>query len=206
MPDRVPLPKLFGVWLKIGCTSFGGGAVTQYLIQEHFIYKNRWIGAEEYAEIVAMGQIAPGINILSYTILIGRRLGGAAGVAVSLAGLIAPSATITVCMTAFYRYFSALPRVQSALRCAFAAIFGVSLVTNWRNLAPILKASRARGGAAFAVALAILAGSALAYALLSPAALVLYGAGALCGAVAYVAADRRPRGDGEAGGGSGGRG
>lgn len=183
------------VWLKIGCTSFGGGAVTQYLIQEHFIYKNHWIGAQEYAEIIAMSQIAPGINILSYTILIGKRLGGGRGVAVSLAGLIAPSAAITVCMTAFYRYFSSLPRVQSALRCAFAAIFGISLITNWRNLVPILKTSQGKGPWTFAVALAILAGSALAYAFLSPAVLILYAAGALCGAFAYFVADRATRDD-----------
>jgi chromate transporter len=59
MNDTVSIRGLFLAWLKIGCMSFGGGAVTQYLIQENFIYKRRWISPEEYSRIIAMSQIAP---------------------------------------------------------------------------------------------------------------------------------------------------
>jgi chromate transporter len=192
MNDTVTIRGLFLVWLKIGCMSFGGGAVTQYLIQENFIYKHHWISPEEYSRIIAMSQIAPGINIIATTILIGKRLGGASGIAASLLGLIAPSAIITAGMTAIYVGLSSSPRVQAALRYAFAAIFGISLVTNWRNVAPILSQNRSRGSATLAISLAIMVGSALVYALLSPAVVILYAAGGLSGAFAYRRAAKNP--------------
>ena len=67
---------LFLGWLRIGLTSFGGGATTMYLIQEEFIYRKGWLTTDEYATIVGVSQIAPGINIFSITILIGRRMAG----------------------------------------------------------------------------------------------------------------------------------
>ncbi|GMB00080.1 chromate transporter [Pelosinus sp. IPA-1] len=94
--DSLTINGLLFAWLRIGFTSFGGGAITQYLIQESFIYKHKWITAEEYANIIAMCQIAPGINIIAYTILIGKRLAGWVGIVVSLIGLILPSAAITI--------------------------------------------------------------------------------------------------------------
>lgn len=190
MEDAVSIRSLFGVWLKIGCTSFGGGAVTQYLIQETFIYKHHWIGAEEYSRIIAMSQIAPGINIFATTILIGKRLGGGIGIFVSLMGLILPSSIITVGMTAAYVSLSSLSRVQAALRYAFAAVFGLSLVTNWRNVAPILARNRSQGRAILAASIAVMIGTALVYALLSPAVVILYVAGSLCSALVYRRAAR----------------
>jgi chromate transporter len=177
--------RLFFVWAKIGFTSFGGGAVSQYLIQESFIYKRKWLGAEEYANIIAMSQIAPGINLIANAILIGKRLAGWLGILVSLVGFVLPSAAITVGISAIYAKFSSLPRVQSALATAFAAIFGISLATNWRNAGPIFASNRKRGPAALAFALAIMIGSALVYAAFSPTVLVLYLVGGLCGAFAY---------------------
>ncbi len=179
------IKRLFLTWVKIGFTSFGGGAVTQYLIQESFIYKHKWISAEEYANIIAMSQIAPGINLIANAILIGKRLAGGLGILVSLVGFILPSAAITVGISAVYAGISALPRVQAALRTAFAAIFGISLATNWRNAGPIFANNRKRGPAALGVALGIMIGSALIYAAFSPAVILLYLIGGLCGALAY---------------------
>jgi chromate transporter len=171
--------------------SFGGGAVTQYLIQETFIYKHHWIGEEDYSRFIAMSQIAPGINIFATTILIGKRLGGASGIFVSLMGLVLPSAVITVGMTAIYVSLSSLSRVQAALRYAFAAVFGLSLVTNWRNVAPILARNRSQGSATLAASIAVMIGTALVYALLSPAVVILYVAGSLSSALFYRRAAKK---------------
>jgi chromate transporter len=58
--SSLTIKRLFIVWLKIGFTSFGGGAITQYLIQENFIYKRKWITTEEYANIIGMCQVKIG--------------------------------------------------------------------------------------------------------------------------------------------------
>lgn len=176
---------LFLAWLRIGLTSFGGGTVTQYLIQESFIYKRQWITGEEYAKIMAMSQIVPGINIIAYTILIGKRLGGWTGIGVSLLGLILPSAAITVGISSIYASFSEVPKVQASLRTVFAAIFGIAIATSWRNVQPIITNNRNRGVLAMGVTLVILIGSALVYVCFNPPVFLLYLFGGLCGALAY---------------------
>ena len=183
--DSITINRLFLAWLRIGFTSFGGGAITQYLIQESFIYKHKWITAEEYANIIAMCQIAPGINIIAYTILIGKRLAGSLGIFVSLMGLILPSAAITIGISAIYTSISDVSRVQSSLRSVFAAIFGIALATNWRNARPIFVSNRKRGSLAFLATLGIMIGSAIIYIYLNPPVVVLYLLGGICGALIY---------------------
>lgn len=184
-PDAFTITKLFLTWLKIGFTSFGGGATTQYLIQEEFIYKNKWITDEEYADIIGMCQITPGMNIIAYTILIGRKLAGGIGIFVSLVGLILPSAAITIALTMIYTSISKLSKVHSALHAVFAAIFGIALATNWRNVQPIIIKNYKRGRIIFGVTIAIMIGSGIIYIFLNPSVILLYILGGLCGAAAY---------------------
>ena len=132
-----------------------------------------------------MGQIKPGMNIIATTILIGKKLGGGMGIVVSLAGLILPSAGITIAMAAIYTNLSIFSRAQGALRAVFAAIFGIALVTNWRNVRPILISNHKRGPLALSIALAIMFGSAIIYVAFNPPVLVLYFLGGLCGALTY---------------------
>jgi chromate transporter len=194
-PDSFTIKRLFFTWLRIGFTSFGGGAITQYLIQENFIYKHKWITDEEYANIIGMCQITPGINIIAYTILIGQRLAGWTGIFVSLMGLILPSASVTIGITAIYASLSEVPRVQASLRSLFAAIFGIALATNWRNARPILASNRKRGSLAFLVTLGIMIGSSMMYVLLNPPVVVLYLLGGLCGALIYWYAAKQEQED-----------
>ncbi|MCE5286777.1 MAG: chromate transporter [Pelosinus sp.] len=179
------LGALLRVWLIIGATSFGGGAMTQYLIQDHFIYRRSWITEEEYAHFWAMCQIAPGINLLAVTILIGNHLAGRMGVAISLLGLVLPSAVITIAISAAYSSISQYPRVQSALRTVFAAIFGISLATNWRMVRPILLANYKHGWQRFAFTLGLFTGSAVFYMVCKPPVAILYILGGLFGAAVY---------------------
>jgi len=189
--EDLTILKLFLTWLKIGFTSFGGGAITQYLIQENFIYKHKWITAESYANIIGMCQITPGINIIAYTILIGKQLAGWPGILVSVLGLILPSAAITVGISAIYVSLSQFHRVQSALHTVFAAIFGISLATNWRNIRPILQNNRQQGRFVFSVSLVILIGSGLIYVFFNPSVIVLYLLGGLSGSFIYWYAARK---------------
>jgi chromate transporter len=182
---RPPLGALFLTWLHIGATSFGGGAVVQYLIQEHFIHKRQWLTAEDYARILAMCQITPGLTIIAITITIGKRLGGWLGMWLSLAGLVLPSALITVGMTALFASVRELPPVQASLRAIFAAIFGISLATTWRNVQHILVTNRNHGRLSLAVVLAIVSGGGLLYLWLKPPVIVLYVLGGMCGAWLY---------------------
>lgn len=69
------LLQLFLIWFQIGSISFGGGAATQLLIQQHFVQRRHWLTPEDFAQDWAIVQFSPGINLIAMTVLIGRRLG-----------------------------------------------------------------------------------------------------------------------------------
>ncbi|WP_144034022.1 hypothetical protein [Sporomusa silvacetica] len=88
-------------------------------------------------------------------------------------------------LSAAYASISQYPRVQSALRTVFAAIFGTSLATNWRMVRPILLANYKHGRWRFSFTLGLLAGSAAFYMVCKPPVAILYILGGLLGAAVY---------------------
>src|SRR5579862_8920140 len=96
------LIRLGRIWTGIGLQSFGGGASTQLLIRRAFVERHPWLGADELSHYWNLCQFAPGINLIALTILIGRKLGGAWGIAISLAGMLLPSAALTCFLTVGY--------------------------------------------------------------------------------------------------------
>src|SRR3982751_4034895 len=111
----LPLPSAWRqlrIWLNIGIQSFGGGAATLYLIRREVVERRGWLSDAEYTRYWGICQIAPGINILGLVILIGWQVSGAAGVALALAGLLLPSAAITIVLTAMYSHIEQVALVQ----------------------------------------------------------------------------------------------
>src|SRR5215213_2770431 len=180
----VPSPpsawRLLRIWLNIGMQSFGGGAATLYLIRREAVERRGWLSDEEYARYWGICQIAPGINILGLVILIGWQLSGAVGAALALAGLLLPSAAITILLTALYSRIEHVPLVQAALRGVLPATVGLGLLLAVGMLRPLMSASQKEGRISLAVALALLVGSMLVVALTStPVVAVLWGTGGL---------------------------
>lgn len=185
------LTDLARTWLRIGCTSFGGGSVVQRMIYDTFISKQRWITPEDYTRIFAMCELTPGITLFAICILTGYRLKGLPGSAVSLLSFVVPSATVTILMTALYVNVREHPAVQAALKGIFAAVFGVGLAMDWRIGRPILAAARKNSRFTFAAYLTILLASLVIYALFKPPVAALYIAGAALGALTMWLATRQ---------------
>src|SRR5258708_841508 len=115
------------IWLNIGLQSFGGGAATLYLIRREAVERRGWLSDQEYARYWGICQIAPGINILGLVILIGWQLSGAVGAALALAGLLLPSAAITILLTAMYSRIEQGPLAQAALHGVVPPTGGLGL-------------------------------------------------------------------------------
>lgn len=191
----VPGPGgLFRVWLWIGFQSFGGGAATLALIRRAAVEEHAWVSDAEFARLWALSQIAPGINLFSLTILLGRRLGGIGGIVVSLAGLMLPSVSITLLLTAVYASLRGLAFTQSALRGVVPATIGVGVLTPILIARPLLHAAHAEGRTPLCFSVALLLGSGLCAAAGTAAiVVVLLGAGALGAVFQVYRASTAPR-------------
>ena len=188
-----PLAEFVRAWAGVGVQSFGGGSTTLYLMRREMVERRGWVSDEEFTRYWGIVQIAPGINLIGQTVLIGWRVAGAPGVALALAGLLLPSVAITVLLTAGYATVRELPAVGEALRGVVPATVGLGLLLMVQMARPPLAASRAEGRASLALSVAVLLGSALAAWLTrAPVVAVLWGAGALY-ALAHWRMARRGR-------------
>lgn len=153
--------RLLLLWAGIGFQSFGGGASTQFLIQEQFTVRHTWLTQEELLHYLSLCTLTPGINIIALTILIGRKLAGTRGIIASLAGLLLPSAAITCLLAALVTRFEDHPAVPAALRGVVPATAGAMLLVGVNYLRPLARTARRDGPGAIAASVAILAAAAL---------------------------------------------
>ncbi len=189
-PNRAPVPppplwSLLWAWCSIGAQSFGGGSSTLFLIRRVIVERHEWVSDDEVTHAWAICQIPPGINLLALTTLLGWRLAGVGGIIVSLGGLLLPSVTITIAVTALYRSVQQLSLVQAALRGIVPATIGLGMVMSWQLARPLLATSRGENWQSVTLSLVLLLSGGLVVSVWDiPIVVVLAGAG-VCGALGY---------------------
>jgi chromate transporter len=137
--------KLFVIWCRLSLLSFGGGVATLGLIRQEIVDRRRWFSEEEFLRDWSLCQLAPGINLIAITILIGKRVGGGFGAAASLIGLLLPSGAATIAITAAYAHFANSPFVVAARSGIVPAVAGVGLATAVSMLIPIVRRHQSDG-------------------------------------------------------------
>ena len=189
MAHQDPRPsawQLFCIWASIGLQSFGGGASTTFLIQYEFIDKHGWLTMEEFVRYWNLCVFTPGINLVALTVLLGRKLGGAWGVAVSLAGMLLPSATITCLLAAGFRMIQNIPAVQASLRGIIPATAGIMLLVGLRFAQPLMKVALKEGVVRLVVSAIMILACAIAIIILKLPVIVVLPGAALLGTVFFT--------------------
>ncbi|HVB72927.1 MAG TPA: chromate transporter [Ktedonobacteraceae bacterium] len=177
--------QLFRIWASIGLQSFGGGASTTFLIQRAFIEKHKWLTMQEFAQLWNLCILTPGINLVALTVLIGRKLGGAWGVAISLAGMLLPSALITCLLTAGFISIENLPAVQAILRGVIPATGGIMLLVGLNFAQPLIRKGYKEGVPYLLGSAVIVIACALAIILLKLSVILVILGAALLGALFF---------------------
>lgn len=153
---------LLRIWVAIGLQSFGGGASTQLLIRREFVERRPWVGADEFSRFWNLCLFTPGINLVSLTILIGRKLGGTRGIAVSLAGLLLPSAAVTCLLATGYEAVQHSPVIHAVLRGIIPATAGIMAVVAFNFAYPLIQSARKEGRYSLGLSSAVMIASTLA--------------------------------------------
>ncbi|HEY6540724.1 MAG TPA: chromate transporter [Ktedonobacteraceae bacterium] len=181
--------QLFRIWASIGLQSFGGGASTTFLIQRTFIDRHKWLTIEEFAYFWNLCVLTPGINLIAVTVLIGRKLGGVGGIAVSLAGLLLPSALITCLLTVGFKSVEHIPAVQAILRGVVPATGGIMLLVGLNFALPLARRGYKEGIFYLLISGALIIAFALAVILLKLSVIVVIFSAIVLGALIF---GRRP--------------
>lgn len=122
---RVALGKIFGVFFRIGLTSFGGGLVAY--LKDEIVDHQKWVSDDEFLAALEIGQTLPGLNSTNVAIIVGRKLAGPWGSVAAAAGLILPGAFLLAIIGVLYIRFQHNPDVRAALAGVTAAAVGLLL-------------------------------------------------------------------------------
>lgn len=82
---------VFGIFLRLGLTSFGGPIAHLAYFRTAFVTQRKWLSEAEYADLVALCQFLPGPTSSQVGFAIGRRRAGLAGALAAFIGFTAPS-------------------------------------------------------------------------------------------------------------------
>lgn len=87
---------IFLVFLRLGCTSFGGPIAHLGYFREEFVSRRKWLDDETYADIVALAQFVPGPASSQTGFALGLMHGGLAGALAAFLGFTLPSALLMI--------------------------------------------------------------------------------------------------------------
>lgn len=86
--------QLYFIFLRLGCTSFGGPIAHLGYFHQEFVIKRRWFTEPHYADMVALCQFLPGPASSQIGMMIGLQRGGYLGALVAWVGFTLPSALL----------------------------------------------------------------------------------------------------------------
>ena len=101
MNDLLELAKLYG---QLSVLAVGGVQSVIPEMQRQVVTVHHWMPAEEFATLFALGQAAPGPNLLVAT-LVGARVAGLPGAAVATISMLVPSSLLILAVASAWHRF-----------------------------------------------------------------------------------------------------
>jgi len=122
-PARVSLRSIFGTFLVIGATSFGGGMVAY--LREMLVARRHWLDDKAFITALEIGQTLPGLNSTNISIIVGDSLRGVPGAVAAFLGIILPGTLVLLTVGVLYGLQSESPAFTAVLDGAGAAAVGL---------------------------------------------------------------------------------
>ncbi len=129
--------ELFRAFNALALQGFGG---VLPVAQRVLVEQRQWLSREQFVEVLSLGQVLPGPNIVNMALMIGDRFFGLRGAAAALLGLLCAPLLIVLLLAALYGQLAGVPAVAGALRGMGAVSAGLIIATALKVM-PTLKAS-----------------------------------------------------------------
>ena len=121
------------------------------LIEKYVVERNRWLSKEEFVDLLAVAQSAPGVFAVNMSIFIGYKLRKLRGAVAAALGCVAPSVIIILLIAVFFNGFrenEVVNNVFKGLRPAVVALIAAPVFSlaksariGWTNVwIPLLSA------------------------------------------------------------------
>lgn len=128
--------QLFGVFFRIGIGTIGGGYAMVPMMEHEVVERHQWLSKEEFLDILAVAQTAPGVFAVNMSSHIGHKLGGVRSAIVATIGNVLPSYLLILLVAMFFRVFKDNLWVEYAfkgIRPVVVALIAVPVFTMARS-------------------------------------------------------------------------
>lgn len=128
---------LFLAFSRLSLMGFGG---VLPIAQRELVERLGWLTVEEFAELLSIGQVLPGPNVVNLSLMVGDRYFGLRGALAALAGMLLMPLVLVLMAAALYQQFAAHPAVAGAVRGMGAVSAGLVMAIALKLL-PALRRS-----------------------------------------------------------------
>jgi chromate transporter len=149
-PSLASLGLLF---LRIGCTSFGGYMALVSAMQDAVVRKRRLVSDQDVLDGVTLASILPGPVAINTVAYVGYRLRGAAGAAVCVCAALLPAFVFMVALAGLYFRWGQLAQAERVFTGIMPAVAAIVVAAAWRMCRAAVRGWRE---AAIAVGAAVL--------------------------------------------------
>src|SRR5215469_9569625 len=125
-PAPGPL-ELFIAFALISVYGFGG---VLYWSRRMMVEERKWMSAEAFNEAYALCNFLPGPNIVNFSVVFGREVGGTTGALVALAGLLGPPVVLVTIFGLLYATYGQVGALGWGLTGVAAAAAGLTISTS----------------------------------------------------------------------------
>lgn len=114
--------QLFLGFAKMGLSGFGG---VLPFARQVIVVEKAWVSERDFAELLGLGQVLPGPNIINVGVFIGTRFRGWSGAVAAVFGLIGPPLVILVAIAMVYDAIGTHPLTRAAIGAVAVAAAGL---------------------------------------------------------------------------------
>ena len=122
--------QIFLTFAKIGAFTIGGGYAMLPIIQNEIVRKG-WLKEEDFTDIVALAQSAPGLLAVNISIFAGHKLRGTKGSIIATLGSILPSFIIILAIAMLFSGYQDNPivvKIFKGIRPVTVALIAVPMI------------------------------------------------------------------------------
>ncbi len=133
------LGELARLFTKLGFIAFGGPAAHIAMMRDEVVERRKWMGDQEFLDLVGATNFIPGPNSTELAIHIGRERAGWRGLAVAGVCFIVPAAAIVLVLAVLYARYGTTPTAESLLYGITPVVIAIIAQALWGLLKTAVK-------------------------------------------------------------------
>lgn len=130
--SKTPLGEIFGFFLRLGLTAFGGPAAHIALMEREAVERRGWLSRERFLDLVGACNLLPGPSSTQVAMALGYTRGGWMGLAAAGVCFILPASLATLALAWAYVRYGSLPQAVGLLYGAKPVMVAIVAQAIWR--------------------------------------------------------------------------